>query len=118
MCPDIAMCSTGGECAIATKCYRSEWSGTKPSGDRQSWMAFPASPVGCADFIAAAAPEPTPSQRAACMFAKTQADASGRPQVEVNAIVRETLIDLEGSAPGSIEDLDEAFSMHYTNHVF
>ena len=35
--------------------------------------------------------EPTASQRAACLFAKTQAEASGRPQSEVNAIVRESL---------------------------
>jgi hypothetical protein len=36
-------------------------------------------------------PEPTAAQRAACLFAKTQADASGKPQSEVNAIVRESL---------------------------
>lgn len=33
----------------------------------------------------------TPAQKAACLFALTQARASGKPQSEVNRIVRETL---------------------------
>lgn len=35
--------------------------------------------------------EITSAQIAAVLFAKTQADASGRPQREVNKIVRETI---------------------------
>lgn len=37
----------------------------------------------------------TPSQLAACLFSKTQADASGRPQHEVNQIVREIITDIQ-----------------------
>ena len=53
--------------------------------------------------------EPTASQRAACLFAKTQADASGRPQSEVNAIVRESLINMAAKdvTPGAEKEEDQ-----------
>lgn len=35
--PDISMCDNK-QCPLAKDCYRSPKSGTKPNGDRQSWL--------------------------------------------------------------------------------
>lgn len=53
--PDISMCSTDDNCGVATNCYRSEKSGTKPTEFRQSYMAFKpcalVSHYGCSSWI-------------------------------------------------------------------
>jgi hypothetical protein len=36
--PDISLCANSSTCPLARTCYRAEESGTKPSGERQSWM--------------------------------------------------------------------------------
>jgi len=39
--------------------------------------------------------EMTASERAAVLFAKTQAEHSGKPQSEVNAIVRDAIVNIQ-----------------------
>jgi len=49
---DISMCANDDQCPVKSQCYRSTASGTKPTEQRQSWMAFqPSRGVSCRGFV-------------------------------------------------------------------